>query len=145
MLEAVVTAWKDRDWPTDHIIYYADLEDVSLPSQRYNNLPPYVTARWLPQQIPLLNFLGVYATLQDSILRDRPTDEREARAWAPKAREFAGGERRTKARVFRRRRRGSTKRNRQDTRSKSLALNFLQSQNTSWDKLKCLGLWHRLK
>ena len=25
---------------------------------RYNNSPPYVMARWPPQQIPLLNFLG---------------------------------------------------------------------------------------
>ena len=25
--------------------------------RRYNNSPPYVTARWPPQQIPLLNFL----------------------------------------------------------------------------------------
>ena len=27
--------------------------------RRYNNSPPYVTARWPPQQIPPLNFLGV--------------------------------------------------------------------------------------
>ena len=27
--------------------------------QRYNNPPPYVTARWLPQQIPSLNFLDL--------------------------------------------------------------------------------------
>ena len=26
--------------------------------QRYNNSPPYMTARWPPQQIPSLNFLG---------------------------------------------------------------------------------------
>ena len=26
--------------------------------QRYNNSPPYVMARWLPQQIPPLNFCG---------------------------------------------------------------------------------------
>ena len=26
--------------------------------QRYNNSPPYVTARWQPQQIASLNFLG---------------------------------------------------------------------------------------
>ena len=26
--------------------------------RRYSNSPPYVTARWLPQQIPPLNFLG---------------------------------------------------------------------------------------
>ena len=26
--------------------------------RRYNNSPPYVTARWPPQQIPHLNFLG---------------------------------------------------------------------------------------
>ena len=29
--------------------------------------------------------------VKDSILRDRPTNERQARAKAPKAREFAGG------------------------------------------------------
>ena len=29
--------------------------------QRYNNSPPYVMARWPPQQIPPLNFLGLYS------------------------------------------------------------------------------------
>ena len=32
---------------------------------RYNNSPPYVTARWPPQQIPPLNFLGWYTTTHD--------------------------------------------------------------------------------
>ena len=30
---------------------------------RYNNSPPYVTARWPPQQIPPLNFLGLKVKL----------------------------------------------------------------------------------
>ena len=30
--------------------------------QRYNNSPPYVMARWLPQQIPPLNFLDGVGT-----------------------------------------------------------------------------------
>ena len=34
--------------------------------QRYNNSPPYVTARWLPQQIPPLNFLG-YKSIHRSV------------------------------------------------------------------------------
>ena len=29
--------------------------------RRYNNSPPYVTARWPPQQIPPLNFLAMYS------------------------------------------------------------------------------------
>ena len=31
--------------------------------RRYNNSHPYVTARWPPQQIPPLNFLGFYTVL----------------------------------------------------------------------------------
>ena len=31
---------------------------------RYNNSPPYVTARWPPQQIPPLNFLCVVSSWQ---------------------------------------------------------------------------------
>ena len=36
--------------------------------QRYNNLPPYMMARWLPQQIPPLNFLGKFPIKVEFIL-----------------------------------------------------------------------------
>ena len=31
--------------------------------RRYNNSPPYVMARWLPQQIPPLNFLELHSKI----------------------------------------------------------------------------------
>ena len=69
---------------------------------------------------------------------DRPMNVRIA--WALKVRESAGGKRRAPT-VFRRRRRDSEKWNR-DTSSKFLVLNSCKA-HTSWDRLKCLGLWQR--
>ena len=37
--------------------------------QRYNNSPPYVTAKWPPQQTPLLNFLVWYTNLTFKFVR----------------------------------------------------------------------------
>ena len=35
--------------------------------QRYNNLPPYMTARWPPRQIPPQNFFGSIRSLHDQL------------------------------------------------------------------------------
>ena len=42
--------------------------------QRYNNSPPYVMARWLPQQIPPLNSLGAQSVLPIDIEYNKRLD-----------------------------------------------------------------------
>ena len=55
---------QERQLTLNEIAWWLNCKKI----QRYNNSPPYMTSRWLPQQIPPLNFLGsdLFIMVQDS-------------------------------------------------------------------------------
>ena len=59
----VIWVYKERQPTLNEIIWRLNYENT----RRYNNSPPYVTARWPPQRIPPLNFLGWYILQVDKL------------------------------------------------------------------------------